>query len=137
MFTILLGLLMIFLQALPISPQKSLWRSNGQNFERYSFEKLAVRVLQAQDGTLKWVVECRVIYAHTPTPIRFPNETEQVVHLSFKGPDQMKTALKQTRDKEANWIFQYRLTPIGHKEKPKVGTNLQVHGVEEGPSNES
>lgn len=51
---ILLGLVILFMQALPITPQKSLWSSNGQNFDRYSFSTQTARVIQGQNGVL-WV----------------------------------------------------------------------------------
>ena len=51
---ILFGLVIMFMQALPITPEKSLWRSNGQNFDRYSFSTQTARVIQSQNGVL-WV----------------------------------------------------------------------------------
>src|SRR5689334_16082034 len=82
-------------------------------------------IIKSTTTSEEWRVKQRVLYYHTFGKQRkFDVEAITYVHASFAGPENLFSSAKNILDKEEQNIFEYRLQPVGHNAKPKIGDTL-------------
>lgn len=85
-------------------------------------------VLKSQETERSWIVESRIIETLAIDKLtRFPNETETPIHLNFRTFLDLEKAKEGIVALNENRIFQYKLKPKEHGEKPKSGEKLLIY----------
>ena len=70
----------------------------------------------------------RIIFNHiVDRQIRFDNETEISMHLTFNPKSNAKKSGMTLIDNEQQGVFQYLIIPDGHNEKPKQFDKLKIN----------
>lgn len=89
-------------------------------------------ILKSLTSGYSWTIHQRVIPGFIVDEVtRFENETESLAHLRFSSVEARETAKQQLLQKDKNCIFQYKLEPNGHREKPKTGEILKLLSFED------
>lgn len=75
----------------------------------------------------QWIVTSRVLFNHVlDEQKRFSSEVENIMSLSFSTVEKMEKSGRNILMKEELGIYQYKLDPEGHSEKPERGGQLEV-----------
>ncbi|WP_144283836.1 hypothetical protein [Chryseobacterium echinoideorum] len=80
-------------------------------------------VLKSVHSNLFWEIEQRII--ENLEEKRFDNEEIVFSHINSKNP----LSSEVLKNREEKNIRLYKISPIGHKEQPKIGENLVFHST--------
>ena len=80
-------------------------------------------VLKSVDSNLFWEIDKRII--ENLEEKRFDNEEIIFSHINFKNP----ISSEVLKNREEKNIRLYKISPIGHKELPKIGEYLFFHST--------
>lgn len=84
-------------------------------------------MLKSKQTDERWTIVSRLIFNHTgDKQKRFENETDSSMFLSFNSVEKLEDSKNEILKKEQEGIFQFRLDPVGHKNKPKAGDRLEI-----------
>ncbi|WP_345199618.1 hypothetical protein [Chryseobacterium ginsengisoli] len=72
-------------------------------------------VLKSVDSGLYWEVQERILFSEKE--IKFEGETETRIHTNIRNIDKVQNEFDKN-------IFEYKIKPIGHNEKPEVNDFL-------------
>lgn len=84
-------------------------------------------ILTSVESNLSWEVASRIIFSHAAdVQKQFTNESTQFVHCLIRPVEKIPGAIAGVVEKESKGIFQYRVIPYGHNQKPVKGEKLAI-----------